>query len=131
MAEDARRRDDELDALRLGLDLGLALIDTAEMYADGDAEELVGEAIRGRRDEVFLVSKVLPRNSEREATIRACEASLRRLATDRLDLYLLHWRGSVPLEETLEAFEALKDAGKIRHYGVSNFDTSDCDELLS
>src|SRR5919199_1621743 len=113
MAEDARRRDDELDALRLGLDLGLALIDTAEMYADGDAEELVGEAIRGRRDEVFLVSKVLPSNGRREATLRACEATLGRLGTDRIDLYLLHWRGSTPLEETLDAFSTLVDEGAL------------------
>ena len=131
MAEDARRRDDELKALRLGLDLGLALIDTAEMYGDGDAEELVGEAMRGRRDEVFLVSKVLPRNAGRDATIRACEGSLRRLGTDRLDLYLLHWRGSTPLEETLEGFATLVDNGKIRHWGVSNFDRDDMEELVS
>ena len=129
MAEDARRRDDELDALRVGLDLGLALVDTAEMYGDGDAEELVGEAIRGRRDDVFVVSKVLPQNAGRDATIRACEASLRRLGTDRLDLYLLHWRGRVPLDETLSAFDALHRAGKIRYWGVSNFDVDDMEEL--
>ena len=131
MAEDARRREDELEALRAGLDLGLALIDTAEMYGDGDAEELVGEAIRGRRDDVFLVSKVLPQNAGRDATIRACELSLRRLGTDRLDLYLLHWRGSTPLEETLDAFATLCDEGKIRHWGVSNLDLDDMEELVS
>ena len=131
MAEDRRRRDDERAALRLGLDLGLALVDTAEMYGDGDAEELVGEAIRGRRDEVFVVSKVLPRHSRRDATIRACENSLRRLGTDRLDLYLLHWRGSTPLEDTIEGFETLVDKGNIRHWGVSNFDRTDMNELVN
>ena len=131
MAEDARRRNDELSALRLGLDLGMTLVDTAEMYGDGDAEELVGEAIRGRRDEVFLVTKVLPGNAGAGATIRACEGSLRRLGTDRLDLYLLHWRGSVPLDETLDGFTTLVDQGKIRHWGVSNFDRDDMDELVS
>jgi diketogulonate reductase-like aldo/keto reductase len=130
MAEDARRRDDELRALRLGLDLGLALIDTAEMYGDGDAEELVGEAIRGRRDDVLLVSKVLPTNARADATVQACEGSLRRLGTDRLDLYLLHWRGPAPLDETLDGFATLIDQGKIRHWGVSNFDRTDMDELL-
>ena len=130
MGENAQRRDDELDALRLGLELGMALLDTAEMYGDGKAEELVGEAVRGRRDEVFLVSKVLPRNAGTDATVRACEASLRRLGTDRLDLYLLHWRGSTPLEETLEGFTKLVDAGKVRHWGVSNFERADMDELV-
>jgi diketogulonate reductase-like aldo/keto reductase len=130
MAEDARRRDDELNALRIGVDLGLSLIDTAEMYGDGDAEELVGEAIRGRRDDVFLVSKVLPTNAGADATVRACEGSLRRLGTDRLDLYLVHWRGSTPLDETLEGFAALVDDGKVRHWGVSNFDQADLDELV-
>jgi diketogulonate reductase-like aldo/keto reductase len=129
MAEDARRRADEIASLRLGLDLGLALIDTAEMYADGASETLVGEAIAGRRDEVFLVSKVLPSNAGRQATIRACERSLGRLGTDRIDLYLLHWRGGTPLEETLGAFEALQRSGKIRHWGVSNFDPDDMAEL--
>ena len=131
MAEDARRRDDEISALRLGLDLGLALIDTAEMYGEGDAEDLVGEAIAGRRDEVFLVSKVLASHAGRDATVRACEGSLRRLRTDRLDLYLLHWRGSTPLEETLEGFGTLVDQGKVRHWGVSNFDADDMEELVS
>jgi diketogulonate reductase-like aldo/keto reductase len=130
MAEDARRRADEIAALRLGLDLGMTLIDTAEMYGDGAAEELVGEAIAGRRDEVFLVSKVLPENATRRGTITACERSLRRLGTDRIDLYLLHWRGRVPLAETLDAFIALMRAGKIRHWGVSNFDVADMEELV-
>jgi diketogulonate reductase-like aldo/keto reductase len=131
MAERARRRDDELRALRLGLELGMTLVDTAEMYGDGDTEVLVGEAIQGRRDDVFLVSKVLPSNAGAGATIRACERSLKRLGTDRIDLYLLHWRGSVPLEETLDGFATLCDAGKIRHWGVSNFDRHDMDELVS
>ena len=130
MGEDARRRDEERRALRLGMDLGMTLIDTAEMYGDGDAEELVGEAIRGRRDDVFLVSKVLPSNAGAGATVRACERSLRRLRTDRLDLYLLHWRGSTPLEETLEGFATLIEQGKIGHWGVSNFDRSDMEELV-
>jgi diketogulonate reductase-like aldo/keto reductase len=129
MAEDPRRRADEIAALRCGLDLGMTLIDTAEMYADGAAEQLVGEAIAGRRDEVFLVGKVLPHNATRRGTIAACERSLRRLGTDQLDLYLLHWRGQVPLAETLEAFIALIRAGKIRHWGVSNFDVADMEEL--
>jgi diketogulonate reductase-like aldo/keto reductase len=129
-AEDRARRRDEIAALRLGLDLGLTLIDTAEMYADGEAEVLVGEAIDGRRDEVFLVSKVLPENAGRRDVIAACERSLWRLGTDRLDLYLLHWRGNVPLEETLEGFNALVTAGKIRSWGVSNFDVLDIQDLL-
>ncbi len=131
MAEDARRRDDELTALRLGLDLGLAVVDTAEMYGDGDAETLVGEAIHGRRDDVFLVSKVLPSNAEADATVRACEGSLRRLGTDRLDLYLLHWLGPTPLEETLDGFATLVDQGKIRHWGVSNLDHDGMAELVA
>ncbi|MCC2689851.1 MAG: oxidoreductase, partial [Rhizobiaceae bacterium] len=100
MGEDRRRRGDEIAALRLGLELGMTLVDTAEMYASGGAEEIVGEAVRGRRDDVFLVSKVLPSNASRQGSIRACEASLSRLGTDRLDLYLLHWRGAVPLADT-------------------------------
>ena len=116
---------EELATLRLGLDLGLTLIDTAEMYGDGRSEELVGEAIAGRRDEVFLVSKVYPHNAGRTGAVAACERSLRRLGTDRLDLYLLHWRGGVPLAETMEAFMALRKAGKIRHFGVSNLDLDD------
>jgi diketogulonate reductase-like aldo/keto reductase len=131
MAEDARRQKDEIAALRLGLDLGMTLIDTAEMYADGAAEELVGKAILGRRDKVFLVSKVLPSNATRRGTIAACERSLQRLRTDQLDLYLLHWRGSIPLEETLDAFATLVQAGKIRYWGVSNFNVSDLEELVS
>lgn len=129
MAERPARRAAEIAALRLGLDLGLSLIDTAEMYADGAAESLVAEAIAGRRDEVFLVSKVLPQNATRRGTLAACERSLKRLRTDRIDLYLLHWRGSVPLAETLAAFAELRRAGKIRHWGVSNLDINDMAEL--
>ena len=131
MGEDARRRADEVNALKLGLDLGVTLIDTAEMYASGGAEEVVAEAIAGRRAETFLVSKVLPSNASRAGVQRACENSLKRLRTDRIDLYLLHWPGSVPLTETVAAFEALKKAGKIRHWGVSNFDTDEMRELAS
>jgi diketogulonate reductase-like aldo/keto reductase len=123
-------RPEELRALRLGLDLGMTLIDTAEMYGDGATEELVGEAIAGRRDEVFLVSKVLPGNASRRGTVAACQASLARLGTDHLDLYLLHWRGAVALQDTVSAFEELRGAGLIRHWGVSNFDLSDMAELL-
>lgn len=130
MGEQARRAADEALALRLGLDLDLTLIDTAEMYGDGGAEEVVADAIAGRRNEVFLVSKVLPENASRRGTIDACERSLRRLGTDRIDLYLLHWRGSVSLSETLEAFSELMEAGKIRHWGVSNLDTDDMEELV-
>jgi len=131
MGESGRRRADEVRALQAGIELGMSLIDTAEMYADGGAEEVVGEAIKGRRDRVFLVSKVLPSHASRSATIAACEASLRRLGTDRIDLYLLHWRGNYALEDTITGFEALQQAGKIRHWGVSNFDTEDMDELLA
>lgn len=131
MGEDARRRADEVAALRLGLDLGMTLIDTAEMYADGGAEEVVGEAVAGRRDDVFLVSKVLPQNATRRGTIAACERSLRRLRTDWLDLYLLHWRGGPAFEETVGAFETLVRDGKIRHWGVSNLDLSDMQELVA
>lgn len=129
MGEDGRRRREEADALRLGIELGLTLIDTAEMYGEGGAEEVVGDAIQGRRDEVFLVSKVYPHNASRKGAIAACERSLRRLRVETIDLYLLHWRGSVPLAETVAAFEALKAAGKIRHWGVSNFDVDDLEEL--
>lgn len=118
---------DEVAALQLGLDLGVTLIDTAEMYAD--AELVVGEAVKGRSDDLFIVSKVLPSNASRAGTIAACERSLKRLGTDRIDLYLLHWRGGARLAETVAAFEDLKAAGKIRHWGVSNFDTSDMEEL--
>lgn len=127
MGEDARRRQDELAALRHGLDRGVTLIDTAEMY--GDAESIVGEAVRGRRGDVFIVSKVLPENASRKGTAAACERSLKKLKTDRIDLYLLHWRGSVPLEETIEAFTALIEAGKIGDWGVSNFDISNMGEI--
>lgn len=120
--ERRERRDDEVAALRLGLDLGMTLIDTAEMYASGGAEEVVGRALQGRRDEVFLVTKVLPQNASRTGTLRACERSLERLATDRIDLYLLHWEGSHPLAETVAAFLELERAGKIAAWGVSNFD---------
>ncbi len=125
MGETPAQRAGELASLRLGLDLGLTLIDTAEMYGEGLAESLVGEAIAGRRDEVFLVSKVYPHNASRKAMRRSCENSLRRLRTDRLDLYLLHWSGAVPLEETLEAFAALQRDGLIRQFGVSNLDLAD------
>jgi diketogulonate reductase-like aldo/keto reductase len=118
----------EVAALRLGMDLGMSLIDTAEMYGEGGAEEVVGEAIAGMRAEAFLVSKVYPHNADRRGVQAACERSLRRLGTDHLDLYLLHWRGAVPLAETLEGFEALKRAGKIRDFGVSNFDLDDMRE---
>ncbi|MEK6593139.1 MAG: aldo/keto reductase [Pseudomonadota bacterium] len=128
MGDDRARRTEEVAALRLGLDAGLTLIDTAEMYGDGRAETLVGEAIAGRRDEVFLVSKVLPQHATRRGTLAACEQSLKRLNTDRIDLYLLHWRGNVPFAETLEALSALARAGKIRHYGVSNLDLADMEE---
>ncbi|HEX6839957.1 MAG TPA: aldo/keto reductase [Stellaceae bacterium] len=129
---EARSRDpDMVAALRLGLDLGMTLIDTAEMYGEGGAEEVVGKAIAGRRDKVFLVSKVYPHNATRRGTVAACERSLKRLGTDRLDLYLLHWRGEVPLAETLEAFAVLHQAGKIRHWGVSNFGLTDMGELWS
>ncbi|MQA07285.1 MAG: aldo/keto reductase [Pseudonocardiaceae bacterium] len=131
MGERRSRRAAEVAALRHGLDLGIELIDTAEMYGNGGAEEVVGEAVAGRRHDVYLVSKVFPHNAGRLDAIRACEASLRRLATDYLDLYLLHWRGSTPLDETLEAFEALRKDGKIRRFGVSNFDPGDMSELWS
>jgi diketogulonate reductase-like aldo/keto reductase len=131
LGERAPRRKDEIAALRLGLDLGMTLIDTAEMYGNGATEELVGEAIADRRDEVFLVSKVLPHNASTKGTIAACEASLRRLQTDRIDLYLLHWRGAIPLEQTLRGFDSLIEAGKVRYWGVSNFDVDDLEELTS
>lgn len=120
----------EAEALRLGLDLGMTVIDTAEMYGKGGAERVVARALQGRRDEAFLVSKVLPSHSGRENIIKACENSLRRLKTDRLDMYLLHWRGRVPLSETAEAMEKLKRDGKILRWGVSNLDTEDMEELL-
>ncbi len=129
MGEERSERRREVAALRRGIDLGMSLIDTAEMYAAGGSEKVVAEAIRGRRDAVYLVSKVLPSNAGRKGTVRACEASLKRLGTDRLDLYLLHWRAGEDLAGTLEAFQALREAGKIRHFGVSNFDVDDMEEL--
>jgi diketogulonate reductase-like aldo/keto reductase len=131
MGEGAGTRRAEVAALKLGLDLGLTLVDTAEMYGDGGAEEVVGEAIAGRRDEVFLVSKVYPHNASRTKLPRALEASLRRLKVEQLDLYLLHWRGSVPLVETVAAMERAKAAGKIARWGVSNLDVDDLEELGS
>lgn len=131
MGEGLAPRHDEVRALQHGLELGLTLIDTAEMYADGGAEEVVGEALAGRRDQAFLVSKVYPWNAGRESAIAACERSLERLGTDHLDLYLLHWPGNVPLEETLEAFERLREQGKIRRYGVSNFDVDELEALAA
>lgn len=130
MGEARARRKEEVAALRLGLDLGMTLIDTAEMYADGGAETVVGEAIAGRRDEVFLVSKVLPGNATRRGTVAACERSLKRLRVERIDLYLLHWRGGSALGATLEGFAELAEAGKVRSWGVSNFDLSDMTELV-
>jgi aldehyde reductase len=131
MGEKRGSRDREVAALRYGVELGVRLIDTAEMYGEGTAETLVAEAIDGRRDEMFLVSKVYPHNASRRGAIAACERSLERLRTDRIDLYLLHWRGSVPLAETVSAFEQLKRDGKIRHWGVSNLDLKDLKELVS
>ncbi|RQV10764.1 aldo/keto reductase [Burkholderia cenocepacia] len=130
MGERPARRADEIAALREGVELGMTLVDTAEMYGDGATEELVGDALAGLRDDVFLVSKVYPHHASRRGVVAACDASLKRLRTDRLDLYLLHWRGSVPLAETVEGFDALQRAGKIRHWGVSNFDTADMAELV-
>jgi diketogulonate reductase-like aldo/keto reductase len=130
MGEDSRLRAQETAALRAGIELGMTLIDTAEMYGDGATESFLGEALAGVREEIFLVSKVYPQNAGRGRIERACEASLKRLRTDRLDLYLLHWRGSVPLAETVEGMEALVKAGKIRRWGVSNLDCGDMDDLL-
>lgn len=131
LGEDRSRRGSEVAALRLGLDLGMNLIDTAEMYGEGGAEEVVGEAIKGRREEVVIVSKVYPHNATRRGTVEACERSLRRLKTDYIDMYLLHWRGDVQLGQTLEAFQELKRAGSIRDYGVSNFDVADMEEAFA
>jgi diketogulonate reductase-like aldo/keto reductase len=122
--------DVELAALRLGIELGMTLIDTAEMYGDGESERLVGRAIAGRRPEMFVVSKVLPEHATLDGTVAACEASLRRLGTDYLDLYLLHWRGEIPLGVTVAAFEQLRETGRIRHWGVSNFDVHDMADLF-
>ena len=131
LGDNRATRTEEIATLRLGLDLGVTLIDTAEMYGEGRSEELIAEAIEGRRDEIFLVSKVSPHNASRKGTVAACERSLARLRTDRIDLYLLHWRGNVPLAETIEAFVALQKAGKIHHFGVSNLDLADMQELWS
>ncbi|MGH1548810.1 aldo/keto reductase [Leifsonia poae] len=131
MGEDASRHDSELDALRTGIDAGLTTIDTAEMYGDGASELLVGEAIAGRRDDVYLISKVLPTNAHGRRMGESCRDSLRRLGTDHLDLYLLHWRGRHPLSETVAGFEELLREGLIRSWGVSNFDTDDMDELVA
>jgi diketogulonate reductase-like aldo/keto reductase len=129
MGETAGKRGEEVAVLRQGLYLGLNLIDTAEMYGEGGAEEIVAKAVAGRRDKVFIVSKVYPHNASRDGVVAACERSLARLATGMIDLYLLHWRGTVPLAETVEGFERLKRDGKIRHWGVSNFDAADMIEL--
>jgi diketogulonate reductase-like aldo/keto reductase len=132
MGESARARRAEVEAVRVALEIGYRLIDTAEMYGEGGAEEVVGEALAAGpvpRDAVFLVSKVYPHNASRKGAVAACERSLARLRTDRIDLYLLHWRGSVPLAETVAAFEHLRETGKIRHWGVSNFDADDLREL--
>lgn len=131
MGEDRNRFAEEVAALRLGLDLGVTLVDTAAMYGSGGSERVVAEAVRGRRDEVFIVSKVLPSHASRLGTATACERSLKNLGTDRIDLYLLHWMSPVPLAETVEAFERLKREGKIRHWGVSNLDTDEMEELAS
>jgi diketogulonate reductase-like aldo/keto reductase len=131
MGEKTSQKQAEIDALKLGLDLGMTLIDTAEMYGEGGAEKVVAEAIPGRRNEVYLVSKFYPYNASYQGVIKACDRSLSRLKTDYLDLYLLHWRGSIPLSETLKGLQHLKQAGKILDYGVSNFDTDDMEEALS
>lgn len=127
--EDRSRRAEEIATLGLALDLGVTLIDTAEMYGDGAAEEVIGEALAGRRDQAFIVTKVYPHNATRKGTAAACERSLARLKTDRIDLYLLHWRQGTPLEESAEALAALQRSGRIRHWGVSNLDLSDMQEL--
>jgi len=131
MGEDRRRAADETAAVRLGIELGMNLIDTAEMYGNGHAEEIVAEASKGLRDRLFIVSKVLPYNASQRGVVEACERSLKRLNTDRIDLYLLHWRGSVPLADTLAGFERLRRDGKIRHHGVSNFNTEDMREWVA
>jgi diketogulonate reductase-like aldo/keto reductase len=131
MGEHPAKRQDELDAIRFAIDNEMTLIDTAEMYGDGASEELIGEALAGRRTDAFIVTKVLPHHATRRGTVAACENSLRRLATDYVDMVLLHWRGAVPFEETLEAFDELLRAGKIRYWGVSNLDTADMEELVA
>lgn len=129
MGEDPRMQEKEVKALQLGIELGMKVIDTAEMYADGSSERVVGEAIKGCREEIFLISKVYPHNAGLDSIEKACENSLKRLGTDYLDLYLLHWRGYVPLEETIQGMEKLRKEGKIKRWGVSNFDTIDMEEL--
>src|SRR5437867_3790607 len=131
MGENKNAHADEVAALRLGIDLGMTLIDTAEMYGEGGAEKVVADAIKGQRDRVFVVTKVYPHNASRTELLKACERSLKRLRIDMLDLYLLLWRGDVPLEETVETFEKLRDAGKIRRWGVSSFNLDDMNELCS
>ena len=131
MAEKSGRRAEEIEALRLGVELGMTLIDTAEMYGEGAAEKLIAEALGAERERLFLVSKVYPHNASRKGVVDACERSLKRLKTDHLDLYLLHWRGGVPLKETVAGFEELRRSGKIRYWGVSNFDTEDMEELFA
>ncbi|TWT25943.1 aldo/keto reductase [Planomicrobium sp. CPCC 101110] len=131
IGDDPSRKNQEIAALRRGLELGMTVIDTAEMYGEGKSEQLVGEAIQGKREQVFLVSKAYPQNAGLERIKKACENSLKRLGTDSLDLYLLHWRGRVPLAETVEGMEQLKAEGKIKRWGVSNFDTADMEELWS
>jgi diketogulonate reductase-like aldo/keto reductase len=130
MGERRDRHADEVAAIRLGVELGMTLVDTAEMYGDGGAEQMLGDALEGIRDDVFLVSKVYPHNASARGVQAACERSLQRMKTDRIDLYLLHWRGGTPFEDTVRGFEALKQDGKIRHWGVSNMDTDDMEELL-
>jgi diketogulonate reductase-like aldo/keto reductase len=130
MGESRGKAAAEAEALRLGIDLGMTLLDTAEMYASGGAEQVVARAIEGQRDKVFIVSKVLPSNASRSGTVAACERSLKRLGTDRIDLYLLHWQGGHPLAETVDAFDALRKDGKIRYWGVSNFDADDMEDLV-
>ena len=131
MGDETSHRQSEVAALRLGFELGMTLVDTAEMYGEGGAEEVVGEAIAGRRADVFIVSKVYPHNATRRGAVEACVRSLRRLNTDYIDLYLLHWRGDVPLSQTLDAFRELKNKGMIRDYGVSNFDVADMEEAIA
>src|SRR5260370_23699876 len=131
MGENKKSHADEVAALRLGIDLGMTLIDTAEMYGEGGAEEVVADAIDGQRERVFVVTKVYPHNASRTKLPKACERSLKRLRIDAIDLYLLHWRGDVPLAETVEAFEKLRSGGKIRRWGVSNFDGEDMKELFT
>ena len=131
MGDTAAERSAEAKALQRGIDLGMTLIDTAEMYAEGGAEQVVAEAVKGRRDKVFIVSKVYPHNASRKGTIEACERSLKRLKTDRIDLYLLHWPGSHPLADTVAAFEELRTGGKVRHWGISNFDAKGMAKVMA